>query len=224
MSALDLTTVQLFKAWQGSIGTWNTQDDPVIEACIAAWGAEFLWRTGMGDQNGDMEQSPFNSVCNFDETYDGKGGYRFFPTNRPIQSVSALIINGISIPQSTGYASQGWVIDGSAKSISLRSGFTGWGGWTGYSWPAGPYHAFGGGLRFWRAIQNVNIQYMAGYQQTPDDIVEAANIVVLQNYKRRKYQDEASRSVSGGGGSIRYRDWEIPPQVERVVRHYSRTL
>jgi len=223
VSKLDLTSIAIFKNWAG-ISASSINDDDVIQQCITAWGSMFLWLTGYGDQNGDLTQSPFNSICDFNETYDGKGTYRLFLNNRPIRSVTAVNINGIAVQQSSGYAVQGWVVDGTGKSISLRSSLTGWGTYGTWGWPSGPFSALGSGLRFWRGVQNINVQYSAGYDVTPLDIQTAANVVVLQNYKRRKYQDEATRSMSGGAGSTRYQNWSIPPEVQTVVESYARTL
>lgn len=223
--SLDLTTVDIVKNWIPGFDASNTQDDTLIQSCITSWSTEFLVRTGLGDQNGDQQQSPFTAVCNFNETYDGMGTIRLFLKNRPIVSVSSLTINGIGIQQSGAVGVSGYVIDGSAKSIALRSGIPGAGGpsLVPYYW-GGSYHMGAGGLRFWYGVQNINVQYTAGYVSTPADIIECANKVVHQNYKRRGWADEASRAMAGGGGTVRYRDWHIPPECQDVVDRYTRTL
>src|SRR6266849_2421831 len=125
-SSLDLTTVDLVKSWLTGFGSAaSSGDDALIQSCITAWGYEFLHRTGQGDQNGDLLQSPFTQVCNFNETYDGSGTYRLFLKNRPIVNVSALTINGINITPSGRVGVSGYVVDGTAKSIALRQGVAG---------------------------------------------------------------------------------------------------
>lgn len=224
-STLDLTTVDQIKNWIPALASAGPGDDAVLQSCITAWGFEFLNRTGMGNQNGDMLQSPFNSICTFNETYDGRGTYRLFLRNRPIRSVILLTINGIQINPSSAVSIQGWVIDGNAKSIGLRTGDSGWGGSLVQSaWQSGSYRAFAGGMRFYSGLQNVNVQYTAGYNNTPADIVECCNKVVHQNYKRRSWVDEESRAMTGGGGSIRYRSWDIPPECQATIDRYARTL
>jgi hypothetical protein len=222
-SPLDLTTVQIVKDWMPN-GNASNSDDGVIQECITAWGWEFLRRTGMGDQSGEYTQSPFNNVCTWNEVYDGAGTRRLFVRNRPVKSVISLSINGTPIAASTGYPVQGYVIDASRRSISLLSGTAGWGPMLYSAWQAGPFHAFGGGIRFQRALQNIAISYTAGYTRTPTDIVECANKVVHQNYKRRPYTDEETRSMAGGGGSTRFRSWDIPPDCQRVVDQYTRSF
>ena len=203
-----------------------TSDDALIQSCITSWGYQFLARTGLGDQNRDFQQSPFVQVCSFTDTYDGTGTFRLFLRNRPIISVTSLNINGVSIAASTAVGTAGYVIDGTAKSIALRQGVIGWGSPspTYWSYQAGPFSTLGTGLKFWPGIQNVSVQYTAGYDITPWDIVECANKVVAQTYRRRSWVDEASRAMAGGGGTIRYRDWAIQPECQDVIDRYTRVL
>lgn len=222
-SIFDLTTLEQVKAFVPGLNNSNT-DDAVIQSLITAWGYEFLRRTGRGDQGGDFTQSPFTGICSWNETYDGTGRDRLFVRNGPIKTVSSLYINGIAIAASSGYPVTGYVIDGTGKSISLRAGFLGWGPQMWTSWQAGPYHVFGGGLRYWKGVQNVSVQYTGGYSVTPGDIVLCANEVVGQNYKRRSWIDEESRAMAAGGGTIRYRSWDVPPHCQRIVDNYTRTL
>lgn len=221
---VDLTTLDQVKAWiPGLTPGTPSADDALLQFLITSWSQDFLIRTGLGDQVGDYDQSPFVQVCSFNETYDGKGGIRLFLKNRPIIGVSVLYINGIPIVQSTGPLAQGWVVDGTGKSISLRgSGNMNWSNEYGQSWQAGPYYALNAGLRFFKGVQNVNVQYTAGYASTPFDVVECANKVVAQNYRRRSWIDEASRSIAGGGGTTRFRDWAIPPECASVIERYTR--
>src|SRR5438105_169179 len=156
-SNLDLCTTQSVKDW--IIGLHGTVGDiEILQDIITAWGYEFLHRTGLGDQNGDFKQSPFTSITSFNDTYDGTGTYRLFLKNRPIVNVASLTINGMQIAASGSVATQGYVVDGNAKSIALRSGIPGTGAPspTFSQWQAGPFHALGGGLRFWKGIQNIN--------------------------------------------------------------------
>jgi hypothetical protein len=224
-SPLDLTTVDLAKGFiSGKTPGVPDPDDSLIQSCITSWGTEWLNRTGTGDQSGDFQQSPWNSVCTFTDVYDGAGGNRQFLRNRPIQSVISLTINGLQIAASTGYPAQGYLIDGTRKSISLLGGLLGWNNQLWASWQAGPYHKFRGGLRFWEGTQNVTVNYTAGYNITPADVTECASKVVSVNYKRKTYVDEESRAVGGGGGTTRFRGWDIPLECQGIVDRYTRTL
>jgi len=222
-SVMDLTTVDIFKGWNPGTTT-SDADDSLIQGCITAWGFEFLRRTGLGDQGGDFTQSPFNSVCNWDETYDGSGTQTLMLRNRPIKSVTSLLVNGVQIASSPGYPTQGFVINGSKKAISLRGGILGFGNQLWSSWQSGPYHAFAGGKGFPRGIQNISVQYSAGYNDTPADIVQAANMIIALNYRRRAWVGERQRAVAGGGGTITFTDWDVPPEVQTIIDLYTRTL
>lgn len=224
-STLDLTSVDQVKDWiPGLSGTTSTPDDAKIQFIITAWSFEFLHRTGRGDQSGDYHQSPYTSVCQWNETYDGSGTERLFLRNRPIVSIQSLVINGIPVAASPGYPTQGYVIDGTRKSISMRGGMYGMPNMYWNSWQAGPYHAFAGSRGFPRGLQNISVSYSAGYSVTPADIVQCANIVVAQNYSRPKWIDEESRAMAGGGGTTRYRSWDVPVECQLVVDRYTRTL
>ncbi len=217
-SNLDLTTVDLVKAWMPGPQT-STTDDAILQSCITAWSTEFLRRTGLGDQSGDYTQSPFNSICTWDETYDGSGTTRLMLRNRPVKTVISLIVNGIAVPMSSGYPSQGWVLDASRKSISMRGGVAGW-GWGSRIWNTERVFTRAG---FPQGNQNISIQYIAGYATTPQDIIQTANEIIYLNYKQRPYYGELSRSVAGGGGSITFM-WNVPPRATAVIDSYTRTL
>ena len=217
-SNLDLTTVDLVKAWMPGPQT-STSDDAILQSCITAWSTEFLRRTGLGDQSGDFTQSPFNSICTWNETYDGCGTTRLMLRNRPVKTVTSLIVNGVAVPMSSGYPSQGWVLDASRKSISMRGGVAGW-GWGSRIWNTERVFTRAG---FPQGNQNISIQYTAGYATTPQDIIQTANEIIYLNYKQRPYYGELSRSVAGGGGSITF-FWTIPPRLGAVIDSYTRTL
>jgi hypothetical protein len=218
-SPLDLTTVDQVKDWMSGMGGINAADDQ-IQLCITAWSIEFMRLTGTGDQNGNYTQSPFTAVCNWSEVYDGNGSTRLFLRNRPVRAVTSLTMNNAPLRASgTNPLVSGYVIDGSGKSISLRGG--GFGSRS-FAWPAGPYRALTKGGVFLEGVQNVYVQYVAGYDTTPADIVDAANNMVQLNYKRKGHIDEKSRAVSGGGGTIVWADWDIPVGVQSVIDNYAR--
>lgn len=219
-SPIDLTTLQNVKDW---VRLTSANDDELIQSCITAVSAYILWRTGQGDQSGDLSQSPLAQVCNFTDIYDGSGTYRLFLHNRPIVNVSAVVVDGFSVPASSGSAVAGFVIDGTRKSIALRPGLGSSNfGWT--NWQAGPYRAYTRWPRFTEGIQNVSVQYSAGYAQTPFDLELAAKRIVALNYKRRDWTGELSRSMGIGAGSVRLSATEIDPQDEGIILAYTRTL
>ena len=216
-SPMDLTTVANVKDWL-SIPQSNTSEDSLIQACITANGFYWLWRCGLGNQNGVNTQSPLNSVCTFNETYDGNGSARFYLRNRPIQSVIALLINGNSVPVSPAYGQAGYVIDGDAKSLSIRT----MGGGSGQTFSFNSYPISGFAWFFAKGIQNVNVQYTAGYSVTPFDVEQASKKIVALNFRSRDWIGEKSRAMAAGAGTVTYGTWAMDEECERVMLAYQR--
>lgn len=218
-SPLDLTTLQNVKDW---LHLNSVNDDQMIQACITAFSIYVLWRTGTGDQNGDLQQSPFTQVCSFSEWYDGAGTTRLYLRNRPIASVTLVTIDGVTIPRSTGPTVLGWVVDGRAKSIALRTGSGSAPSLPFTAWQSGPYRAFNR-LAFNVGIQNVNVQYSAGYAQVPFDLELAAKRIVAKAYKMKDWIGEENRAMGLNAGSQRF-NWEMSKDDEYILANYSRTV
>jgi hypothetical protein len=218
---IDLTTLAGVQDWLGISGESDNQQ---INDCITAASAYWLWALGLTQQSGQPwpAASPLVSpVPNITETYDGSGSQRQFLRIRPIVSVQSLTVDGIAIPASSAVTVPGYVVDGSGKSIAIRSGFGG----------PGPGQALTVGFAFLRnrrtwsfsdGIQNVAVTYTAGYTLTPPDIELAVRQMVAVNYKRRQWIDQKMQAMAQGAGTISFRDWEFPPEVKSVLEHYRR--
>src|SRR5574340_485552 len=225
-NAIDLTTLAAVKGWTGASGT---ADDQIVQDCITAFAAYVLHLTGRGPSDGTIPAgSPFVSPQAYNETYDGNGTARLFLRNWPIVSVEALTIGPLVIPQSTAWNVPGWVIDGSAKSLSLRGGGGGrmQGVLTiGFSFGPSPYWG-GTGYRFGTGdpsdVQAVNVQYTAGFPTVPFDLEMTARKVVALNYKRKAWIGQKSQAMAAGAGTVVYGQWEMDPDCMRVIEHYKR--
>lgn len=218
----DLTTVDAVKSWLSSNGMAgsSTTDDGNIQALITAASIYWLVRTGRGPADGSVPQkSPLVEQVQYNEWYDGNGSQRLFVRNSPIASVQLLMIGNITIPQSNAYNVPGFVVDGSGKSIALRAGGGGSGTFSFTSFASG-----GCGYVFWKGLQNVNVQYTAGFNGTPADIEIACRTMVGVNYQRARRRDQSSQAMAAGAGTISFKtDWIVPPEVAQVIRNYSRT-
>jgi len=207
-SPQDLTTLADVKAW---LAITASSDDAVIQETITAASLYWLWRTG---------RDSLNTIATYTERYDGAGRSRQFLRNSPVTAVTSVTIDGVVIPQSTDFVTPGWVLDQSGKSVALIGS---WGGGVRY---AGSYGFTGtnyrtGGFIFREGIQNVLVVYSAGYNGAPLDVQTAVKQHVAVNYKRRQWIDQASQ-VMTQVGTTTYRNWEIPPEVERVILAYTR--
>ncbi len=203
----DLTTVALVEGYLTGV-TSSDSTDALIQSFVTAASVYVLNRCG---------RDTLNSVETFNERYDGSGSRRQFLRNSPINAVSSLkiVVGGaaVSVPQSPDAIQAGFVIDQGGKSLVLIGVPLGtWIG-SGFSWP--------GLYSFPLGVQNVLVTYSAGYSAVPPDVQVAATQLAAINYKRRGWLDQKSQSLPQGG-NISYRDWEIPPEVERCVHNYTR--
>lgn len=303
-NAIDLSTLNAVKLWGGI--NQNTQtgaispgkDDAKIQSCLTAFSMAWLSELSAGNPDGSPPAaSPFNSIVNFVEDYDGNGSDRLFTYNRPIQLVNLLEINGVQQSQSTAWNMPGFVVDKEKQSIQLRGGGTG----AGASFTGPGYPWFGSGGCFAKGVQNVHLDYNAGFTpQTitneldtipasgpfivevdvlpwftdlgvkyfvggapltkvnvspgpgqyyllgagqylfnsadagavvqisytatgvPYDIEQAVKIAVNVNYYRTGWIDKKSNAMAQGAGTTSFRDWWLPPEVERVILAYKR--
>jgi hypothetical protein len=209
---IDLTTVTLV---QDYLRIKSDIENDLIQTCITAASVEWIWRTGRGPEGYVPTNSPFVSPVFYDEFYDGNGSVRQFIRNWPIVSVQALLVNGQSISAASGWGSVGWMIDQSKKSLVILSGV--------------PQRTLGRapwGSGFTEGVQNVEVQYTAGFSRVPQDVVEKCTKMVAVNYRRTKWLDLASETMGSQGvtGTTSYRAWEIPPDVAKVISNYSRDL
>lgn len=217
-SPMDLTTVDNVKDFLG-IPLTSTDEDDFLQGLITANGFFWLWYTGLGNQNEINTQSPLNSVCPFTEAYDGNGAQRFYLRNRPIVSVSQLLINNIAINAVTTPGQAGFVIDGDAKSLAIVNGGSG----TAPSFSFAGYPGWGnGGQCFQKGIQNISVTYMAGYSVTPFDVELAAKQTIALTYQQKSRLDEQSRAMAAGAGTITYRNFAIPPLALQTMNAYRR--
>lgn len=202
-SPIDLVTLEQTKAWLG-IPEENTDNDNTIQFLITGFSQYVINQTGIAS---------FNSIQQYTECLDGNGNSRIFVNNPPIQELVSLIIGSYTVPMSGDGITPGAYIEQQKRSIAFRS--SGQALMTPQS--IYPY-------RFILGQGNVFITYMGGYITTPYDLAVAAMKASSIYYQRKDYQDLASKTLSTGNGSgtIRYRDWVLPPEITDVIGFYSR--
>jgi hypothetical protein len=227
---IDLCTVDDVLGWlnaQSPPAATPPTDVCSIQAIITSWSSMFLWRTGRGPMDEEMPtESPFNSIVNYVEAYDGNGHSKLYLRNYPIQSVNSLQIGNNTIVLSPGYGQAGYSVSVSKKYLHLRPG-----GGTFFGSLYGSWY----GSVFWKGIQNVFVDYMAGYDPEPADIMMACIKSVALEYRRRSYIGVSSKSMAQGAGTISYLSpagaggdkgasggFEYDPDVERLILNYTR--
>lgn len=216
---IDLTDLDTVKAWlhSGKNPAGNS-DDGSIQLCITAASRWWLSQTSRGQSSGINLISPFVEPCPYNEWYDGSGSDTLAIKNDPIRTVTLLTVGNITIVASTQYGLPGYVIDQSQKFIRLRGGGAGSGNFTFTGYPSGA-----GGYFFAKGIQNVNVQYTAGFDSVPEDVQRAVTQQVAMNYKRKGYADQSSVSMASGAGTTSYRNWKIAPEVQQTLQDYKAT-
>ena len=203
-------------------GIAASNDDNQIQACITAWSAYVLHKTGRGPMDGSVPTlSPFVQPVAYDEWYDGTGTQRLPIRNWPVRSVDLVQVNGATIPQSTNINTSGWVVDGDGAFISIRGGFSPFvATFQNYGYQGlGRFGARGG---FTEGIQNVNIQYTAGFFGVPDDLEIVARKTVALNYVRRGWIGQKSQALAQGGGTVSFGTWEMDADAENTIKYYRR--
>jgi hypothetical protein len=194
---IDLTTLDQVRPYAGSNDPTKNGDDPLLQSLITGISQYWLTRTGRGSLNSVVQYS--------NERYNGNGKDALMLRYYPLVAIQSLTLNGLALAPSPDYIQTGYVIDPAIDSIVLIGG--------------GP---FGDGFGYGRL--NIAVTYTAGYPEVPWDIADAVRKQVAINYKRKGTLDQGSVGLPSTGGSTSYRSWEVPPEVERVIQSYRRTV
>ena len=215
---IDLTTVAAVQAWlgvnqvQGATG-FDQNIQNVLTSCSLAW----IRETARGPMDGSIpETNPLKTTVDYDEWYDGNGNVLLFLRNWPIVSVSVVTVDGCPVTASSSPRNPGYVIGGSGRYLALRYvAFPA-------GWMRGAYSRIGGVCGWSRGIQNVNVQYTAGFSAIPPDVADAVTREVGLHFKRRSWIGQKSQSLSGGAGTVVY-DAAIRDQYcQKVLDSYQR--
>jgi hypothetical protein len=170
----------------------SSSEDSVLTALIAAASA-------------DIEQ-----YCNrtfaqaaYTETRNGNGGDRIGVRQWPIVSVQSVTVDGLIVPLAANAVSDGVVFSDDAIYIRNR-------GRPGY--PSAPWC-------FARGVQNVVLQYTAGYQTIPADLNQAC--VEFVGWKRAKRSRIDKKNETLGSQQTQGYDLsEAPASVLAALRSY----
>jgi hypothetical protein len=158
MAAQDLTTLTRLKAWM-SLGSSNMPNDTVLG----------ILNTGLSTRIINYLQRDSFASRRYTDYFDGQGHTRQFVEHWPVSSVSAVVIDGQTIPAAT------MATDGTSSPIQ---GFR-FENWDGLP-PGDPCQVELVGYTFCRGKQNVAITYEAGYLQDKESAVVTAGVVTAQ--------------------------------------------
>lgn len=203
--AIDLTTLAAVK---DELNIQSTSADSELQQYITAWSMAVLNRTGI---------QSFSQPELMTETRDGNGNYQMFTRLRPIINVVSVSISGVAVAQAGVWPSAGYYVADDQRSIKLRNPQfpISYNYYPNYTTPA---------PGFQRGQGNVQLVYWAGYVNVPVDLEMASRRMVAIYYGRKKTRDQASQGIAAGGttATTRFRDWDVPPEICKVVDYYSR--
>ncbi len=137
------------------------------------------------------------AVTSYTDTRNGGGGARVFLRNRPVTAVSSVTIDGVIVPASNPPPNgAGYLFDD--NSIYLV------------------------GQVFSKGVQNVVIQYTAGYAATPPEIEQACIALVVLRYKERDRIGQVSKNLAGEVVSFQQKD--MPADVATTLDQYRNVV
>lgn len=128
------------------------------------------------------------------EKYNGTGSVGITLDNDPIISIAAVAVDGRSVPVSTGHDVPGYFFVDSQ--LVLR------------------------GSVFTRGKRNVDVSYRAGFDTVPADIMQAANYVAAQMYKRRDRIGVSSKTI--GQETISYDAADLDTKSRGILNQYKK--
>lgn len=184
MAVGDLTTLANIKGWF-SPPLATTNDDTLLTRLITA-ASQFI-QAWLGRQL---------AIQSYTETRDGTGGQKLAFADTPVTAVSALSIDGQSIPPAPDPLSPGYVF--SPTMLYLR------------------------GFSFTPGVQNVSLTYTAGYAATPPEIEQACIELVALRYKERDRIGHVSKGVAGE--TVTFTQKDMPPDVLTILNQYLRNF
>jgi hypothetical protein len=127
----------------------------------------------------------------------GSGRDRIFLPFYPIVSINYVRIDGKDVAAATvGGTDIGYLLNG--NTIVLR------------------------GVTASRAIMNVDVSYVAGYETVPPPLEQAALELIALRYRERERVGLTSRGL--GGESLAFAREQVPPSVDLVLNHYRRVV
>jgi hypothetical protein len=184
MAAGDLTTSAALKAYLG-IGTepLDAEQSGVIDRLITSSSTWFKQQVGC-----DILSATYT------DTFNGTGGRLYTPKNYPVAAVSAVSIDGVSIPARVSVNDNGYSIQDDGIYL------------VGYSWACG--------------VKNCSVAYTAGYAAIPADVEQAVIEKAAMDYKQKDRLGQMNRSINGE--SVTWQVLSIPISIQTVIDNYQR--
>lgn len=214
-NAVDLTTIAEVTALISAEQAADAGASGIIQILITAM-SRLVTTTVLGRRN-------VNGSSALTDVMDGNGSDKIVLKDWPVTAIAALAVWNVAIPASPDGVQPGFVFDD--RSVILL-----------------PNTSIGAPLSYWnytlgrfpRGRLNVSCTYTAGYgagtnppadanyNGAPTDLGAAVTYLVAQEYKRRNWIDQASKTLSEAHEQVTFTQKEWPLWVNRVMRNYKR--
>lgn len=191
----DLTTLANVQAY-GQIPATDSAAATVLSRLISSFSQWFLTQVNRGA----LLQSTYT------EQRNGMGGDSITTIYWPIQAVTSVSVDGISIPASVN-GSPGYVFD--SFTIWLTRGYS---ATAGLGSPCATY-------RFNRGRGNVQVVYQAGYPSVPLDVEQAVLQQVLFTFRQAPNLGTITQTAQGVL-TANFSQRDLAPGVQQVVEFY----
>jgi len=130
----------------------------------------------------------------YQEVRNGTGSDRIAFWQYPVSAVASVSVDGVPIPLATSAQASGYLFD--TNMLYLR------------------------GHRFSFGVQNVAIQYTAGYASIPADLSQACVEIVAAKYKRRTDIHISGKAINGE--SVTFNQLDLPKSAASTLSNYAR--
>lgn len=141
------------------------------------------------------------ALADYTETRNGRNTETLYLRQQPIVSVASLKINGIAVQASPDTRTYGYVFDDQQLYIRGASG------------------SYGQQDRFVRGVQNIVVQYSAGFATIPDDVAQACIELVADKFAKRNRIDKSSETL-GTQQTQAYVMSDMPARVKAALASY----
>lgn len=143
-SVTDFTTLATVKQWYGNEA--NDGDDPLLQSLITAMTREIMTYCGRGNLLGQT----------FNEIRSGTGSNRIMLSNYPVVRINSLALGGVAVNAASYNAAPGVIYGGGYQQGYLLAPWDG-------NPPGNAQLLSLMGYYFWRGINNIVVNYLAGY-------------------------------------------------------------
>lgn len=179
-----LTTLAAVKGYLGT-EEGDTSDDVLLTRHVDAASSWIESATGR-----TFAQTTYTAEIQNGPPYGGKYRASIIPKHFPVMSVTAVSVDGVTVPALAN--GSGWALVDDVIHL------------------VGYYISPG--------IANVSITYVAGYQTTPPDVENAAVELVAWWYRGKEHV--GALAVTSAGATTQYLREGYPPSLDAVIGSY----